>query len=74
MLQSITYQINFYFSRLMLEITNSIKNNNDVIVPIRTLLRERNNESNSSSKLSVYREILFLSIVVLERDRIDIGE
>ncbi len=58
----------------MLEITNSIKNNNDVIVPIRTLLRERNNESNSSSKLSVYREILFLSIVVLERDRIDIGE
>jgi hypothetical protein len=58
----------------MVDITNSIKDNNDVSIPIRTLLRERTGDNNVLNKLSVYREILFLSIVVLERDRIDIGQ
>lgn len=44
----------------------------DVIVPFRNLIRERIRSKMSFS--SIYRELLFLVIVALERDLIDIGK
>ena len=43
----------------------------DVIVPLRNLIRERIRSKMNFS--SIYREILFLIIIVLERELIDIG-
>jgi hypothetical protein len=44
----------------------------DVIVPFRNLLRERTRSKMNFS--SIYREILFLILVALERELIDIGK
>lgn len=43
----------------------------DVIVPLRNLIRERIRSKMNFS--SIYREILFLIIIALERELIDIG-
>ena len=53
-----------------MEITECIKNN-DVATPMRHLLRDR--EKIKKINFSIYREILFLSIVALEREHIDTG-
>lgn len=52
------------------QIIRNIKES-DIIVPFRTLLMERIRSKMNFS--SVYREILFLVIIALERDLIDIG-
>jgi hypothetical protein len=54
----------------MMDITESIKNN-DVATPMRQLLKDR--ERIKKINFSIYREILFLSIVALEREHIDTG-
>ena len=55
----------------MIDITECIKTN-DCATPIRNLLKERDRTKNSN--FSIYREILFLSIIVLEREHIDTGK
>jgi len=55
--------------KLMMDVTQSIKSN-DMITPLRNLLKER--DFTKANYLSVYREILFLSVVVLKRECIDI--
>lgn len=60
----------------MMEVTASIKDN-DVAVPLRNLLRERERGGDKIKQItyrSVYREILYLSIVSLERENIDVGK
>jgi hypothetical protein len=54
----------------MMDITESIKIN-DVATPMRQLLKDR--EKIKKINFSIYREILFLSIVALEREQIDTG-
>ena len=51
-------------------IVNSIKKS-DIVIPMRCLLRERRRSNTNYS--SIYREILYLVLVALERDKIDIG-
>jgi hypothetical protein len=55
----------------MTDITNSIKKN-DMLTPFRVLIKER--DKTKPFNRSIYREILFLSIVALNREQIDIGK
>lgn len=57
----------------MKQIVEHIKKSN-VIKPIRMLIDERNKERRATGRTrfhSIYREILFLSFVALERQNID---
>jgi hypothetical protein len=53
-----------------MDITECIKNN-DVAAPMRQFLKDR--EKIKKINFSIYREILFLSIVALEREYIVTG-
>ena len=53
-------------------ILKSIKES-DTNVPIRKLQIERTSRANKTVNQSIYREILFLVLTALERDRIDLG-
>lgn len=55
----------------MTDITNSIKKD-DMLTPFRILVKER--DKTKPFNRSIYREILFLSVVALNREQIDIGK
>lgn len=57
-------------SKIYEQVIRNIKES-DVLVPLRNLIRERIRSKMNFS--SIYREILFLIIVALERELIDIG-